>query len=405
MKNIINIYFIVTISCLFFPRKLVSQIEYKIDSIQTFDWDNALEWQLTVRDHYSYANGGNDFTNYNRLEKDSNTMQWENSFQQIRTFNSENNLDTEIFQFWDGTQWMNNSKSTYNYDTSQNNDVITHYNYIGNDWSLQGRQLMAYNQNNLIVETISQEWNSNASDFDNISRSTNTYDTNLISESIFQIWSTNTSIFENISKSVNTYEGNQIKQQDSYTWNNGNWNTTPNSCTIYTYIGPLVKTLRIQVNYGGGLENQSLTIYDYLNDNPIEITQQMWEDTGDGTFDWVNSNQQLFTYDINNQISTQISSVWGPSSTWDFNQKSIYYISETLAIPSENLDIGKVYPNPFSDELNILLKFPIENDGLLEIFDVKGKRMSKTELRQGVKSVKLNNSYLSHGLYFIKYNP
>ena len=100
MKKIIYTLCIVFINYLFFPDKLSSQIEYKIDSVQKFNWDNALEWQLNIRDHYSYANGGNDYTNLHSIKKDSITSNWENSFQQIRIFNSDNNLDTEIFQFW-----------------------------------------------------------------------------------------------------------------------------------------------------------------------------------------------------------------------------------------------------------------------------------------------------------------
>ena len=73
--------------------------------------------------------------------------------------------------------------------------------------------------------------------------------------------------------------------------------------------------IKIQVDDGNGLKNQSLTIYNYFNDNheeddnPVEIIQQMWKDTGNGSFNWVNSNLQTFSYDINNQVSMQVSSV------------------------------------------------------------------------------------------------
>ena len=327
MKKIIYRLCIVTFLLFMFPINLVAQNQQKIDSIHKLDWDNSLEWQLTVGDHYSYANGGNDYTNLYRLQKDSITLQWDNRFQQIRTFNSENNLDTEIFQFWDGTLWINNSKSTYNYDANENNDVITHYNHSDNGWSLYGRQLMGYNQNNLIIETTSQEWNSNTTSFDNKSRSINTYETNLISESMFQIWNADIGMYENKSKSVNTYLGNQIKQQDSYTWNkdDGEWNISPNSCSNYTYINSLIKTYKIQVADSTGLKNQSLTTYTYLNENPVEIIQQLWKDSGNGIFNWVNSSLHTYSYDSNNQISVQVSSIWSPSSAWEFYQKSIYF--------------------------------------------------------------------------------
>ena len=125
---------------------------------------------MKIRDHYSYTNGGYDFTSYYRLQKDDNTSQWLNIFQQIRTFNSENKLDTEVFQFWDKGQWVDNSKSTYTYDSNENNDTIIHYIHDGIAWSLQGKQLMTYNSNDLIVESVSQEWNLNTSEFDNLNR-------------------------------------------------------------------------------------------------------------------------------------------------------------------------------------------------------------------------------------------
>jgi hypothetical protein len=406
MKKNIYILYIVTISLFMFPLNLVSQNQHKIDSIHKLDWDNSLEWQLTIRDIYSYTNGGNDYSNLHRLKKDSITSNWENSLQQIRVFNSENNLDTEIFQIWDEGQWKDNSKSTYSYDSYQNNDTIVHYSYKDNNWCLKRRQVMTYNSNNLIVETIIQDWNLNTIEFDNKSRNINFYENNLISESMYQIWNNDEAIYENVNKSVNTYEGiiNLIKQQDSYTWNKdiGEWNISPNSCSIFTYINSLIKTFKIQVADSTGLKNQSLNTYTYVNENPVEIIQQIWKDSGDGIFNWVNSSLQTYTYDINNQVISQISSIWSPSSTWEYYQKSIYFTSGFLGIISENLDRCKVYPNPFNNDLNILLKTALDGDGILQIFDVNGKEISKIELRAGVKSIKLNNSYLSKGLYFIK---
>ena len=60
-----------------------------------------------------------------------------------------------------------------------------------------------------------------------------------------------------------------------------------------------------------------------------------------------------------------------------------------------------MYPNPFRDELNISFKSALKSEGVIQLFDMQGKEISKIELQQGEKSIKINNGYLSNGIYLI----
>lgn len=373
MKNIIFIFYIVSITLFFLPQKLTSQIEYRNDSIQHFNWDNSLGWQLAIRDHYFYDNGGINFTSIISIQKDFDNSLWLNNYQQIRTYNVEDKLDTEIFQLWNETQWLNNSKSEYTYDASGNNNVIIFYSHNGAVWSLVGQELKTYNDSNLVTESISQ------------------------------LWDLDSTLFKNTSRSVNTYSGKLFMQQDNYNWNITEWNSSPYYRAVYTYNGTLLNDIMFLNDIGSGLNNQTLVTYSYINDNFSEVVHQDWKDLGDGSFGWVNSNKQLYTYDINEQLKEIISYSWNPLLTWDSKQKSVYFISEgALSLSSVNLIIGKAYPNPFINELNITLKSSLESDGIIQIFDINGKELSKTGLKQGVKSIKMNNNYLTNGVYFVK---
>lgn len=364
MKKII-FTFCIAIIILLLPQISKAQTEYRLDSLQSFAWDHALlpdDWLMQVRWHYNYNNGGVNFTNLLQLIKDSGI--WLNSYQEIRTYNVDDKLESKIIQYWIGDQWVNFIKQEYTYDGSGNNDLITTYSPNGMDWILITQQLLTYNSSDLITEDITQQW--------------------------IGTWT-------NSQKITYTYDVDLLMQIEYYNWVVTDWAATANIRNIYTYnVSDQVETDTQEFNNGGGWLNASLQTYTYTGDNILDIITQFWNSA------WVNSSQQVHSYDVNDLPDEFIFNFWSESS-WMAQSKIIFFFNEVaLNVTTDNLFEGKSYPNPFNNELTISLKSALETKGTLQIFDLQGKELSKIGLNQGVKTIKLNNPYLSKGVYFIK---
>lgn len=366
MKKITFYFYITLISLFIFPQNFEAQ-EFKIDSVQIFIWNNPLpdDWSMQTRRHHTFDNGGINATNVLFLIKDNSTSEaWLNNLQIIITYTAQDKIESTTILFWIGTSWTNTSKTVYSYDGSGNNDVTTNYGPNGAGWLENSRTVMTYNSSDLITERIYQ--------------------------------SGNTSSWTNTSRVVYTYSEDKITE-DYYDWNVTEWSTTINTRTVSNYNSTLLIDITTLIDNSGVLENQGLSTYIYNGNNLDIVTYYSW----DGSV-WVASSRSRFTFDVNNTIIELIFELWS-SPDWVSSQKSVYFSSEAaLNISSNNLLKGKVYPNPFNNELNISLKTPLENEGTLQIFDMHGKEISKTELNQGVKTIKLNNPYLAKGIYFIQ---
>jgi len=373
MKKITSVLIIFYLTLLF-STNLKAQTEFKLDSIQQFNWNDPIlpnDWLMQLREHYTYANGGTNFTNSLRLVKDNdNSMTWLESFQQIRTFNVNDKLESEIFQFYNGSSWTNLSKSDYNYDGNGDNDLITYSNHNGSNWFITGQDLMTYNGSHLVLETTSQFYNSG------------------------------TMMFDNVSQYRNTYTGDLLMQNDLYQWDIllDNWEATPSNSFVYSYNGMLVSTITGLTDNGSGLENNSLTTYTYNGNNIETILNQIYNGSS-----WDDQSKSEFTsYDVNDLPLEIISYSSIAPATWLQQYKFNYYYSEAaLNVSSNELSGGKAFPNPFMSQLNITLKSPLVSAGTLSIFDIHGKEISQTDINQGVKFIEMNSQYLSNGIYFV----
>ena len=352
--------------------------EQKLDSLQYFRYDLPElpnDWLMQNRDHYTYDNGGTEYTSYTRLNKDNTaSMTWLESTQQIRTFNAQDKLDTDIFMYWDGSDWVNSSRSVYTYDASGNNNLITYFNFIDPDWIENGNTSNTFNGSNLIVETISQFINPA------------------------------TMLTENVGKEILAYSGDLLMSHEYYNWNTvaNDWDATAYFRNLYNYSGSLIDDITSQSNdgMGSGWINTSLIDYEYDGENINMQTVQTWNDLDD---DWEDSSQTRYTYDMNDQIIEVNTFSWIFPEFWIPNFRIIAYWSEAaLSITDKKLLDGKAYPNPFNSELNISLKSALETEGLLQIFDINSKEISKTELNKGTKYISMNNPSLANGIYFVK---
>ena len=112
MKNFTQLQIIVIIFSLsFYSTK--AQTEYQLDSIQQFQYDESfMSLQMKQRTHYSYDIGDVKYTGSIDSTKVSGI--WTPNLKLGITYNSDNNVKTEIYQTWDDiNQWLKLYRTDY----------------------------------------------------------------------------------------------------------------------------------------------------------------------------------------------------------------------------------------------------------------------------------------------------
>src|SRR5436190_1707398 len=98
---------------------------------------------------YSFRFLGNDHQIFFDLELNQSwdiaNNVWDNMFQNISTYDLNNNKSTEISQSWYGTSWDNVSKNEYTYDTNNNLTYELHLSWDGTSWSNDRKYTHTYN--------------------------------------------------------------------------------------------------------------------------------------------------------------------------------------------------------------------------------------------------------------------
>lgn len=402
MKNFTQLQIIVIIFSLsFYSTK--AQTEYQLDSIQQFQYDESfMSLQMKQRTHYSYDIGGVKYTGSIDSTKVSGI--WTPNLKLGITYNSDNNVKTEIYQTWDDiNQWLKLYRTDYEYDEFKNNTLLTYFNSLdGITWIETGKTTSAYNEANQIKSQIN-EFTDPLYMILSKDRILYTYEDGNNTLIEYEYWNSTSGKWEMNQKTVNTYDGNLIMQQDNFIWAGGpDWPETPQSRQLYNYISSDIYDITYQSDTGSGLTNRTKIFYTFNGIWPLEIEYKLWENN-----DWLEESKTIVDYDGNNNYSKVSIYI-----NWDSNLNSYallnteyrYFWSEAqpLGVSLKNLTIAKAYPNPFKNDLNITLPTFLDYEAKLQVFDVHGKEVSSTKLKPGSKLIKLENSNLANGLYIIK---
>ena len=81
--------------------------------------------------------------------------------------------------------------------------------------------------------------------------------------------------------------------------------------------------------------------------------------------------------------------------------------SATASISEENLFFTRVYPNPFIENLHILLELKISDFVTIDIFDLKGTLVNNIysgRMNSGIQRIYKNLEKLNTGFYILKIN-
>lgn len=211
-------------------------------------------------------------------------------------------IDTLVYTYWDGINWINNSRSinTYDADCRLNAVLIQNWNIGSSSWVNSYLTNYNYLSENYVSSTLTQNWNGTTSSWVNNYRKTITYDGS------FKV----VSIIDEVWFYYNAW-GNFIATTYKYD-NNG-----------------YVDSTLLQFAAGGGpFQNTTLIINVNNSDGTIQqTTNQNWNTI---TSLWENSNRYIFTYNNDKTINTEIAAIWNnTTSLWTDDQQQTYTYNGT----------------------------------------------------------------------------
>ncbi|QOD60763.1 T9SS type A sorting domain-containing protein [Polaribacter haliotis] len=356
-------------------------------------------------------------------------------------------LTSKINQSYDGVNWVNNSRSTYKYNSNNNltEDAYYNWNSINASWDLSGidtytynsqnklvtdtyenidsstgnpvdgyKTIYTYNSNNQIIESIDQERKNN--NWVNEFRSTFTYTNNKITGLLSEEWNGSSWVLvteaaqqDASSRIVINYGSNNLVSEFIYEeWNGSSWDL--DSRDTYTYNAINKQTQNISQDWNGtSYVNNYKSEYTYDGNGNLILEKDF--DFDNGTF--TSNYEESYTFDTSQLMSTIINpfkdrtgfaALTGEdtrfvnkiltSSTGANDRTTYYYNGETASVEDFVTLNFKAYPNPTSGVFTIdTANFEVEK---IDIFNVSGKKVFSTNQKQ------VDITSLSKGVYLLK---
>ncbi len=147
------------------------------------EWDGS-NWVDDYKDSHTYD------VNNNRIElllQDWDGSNFVNDYKYTFTYDGNNNMIEELYQTWDGSNWVNYIKETYTYDVNNNMMEVFVQNWGGSNWVNNTKITNTFDVNNNLIERLEQEWD--GSNWVNNTKITNTFDVNNnLIEQLVQYW-------------------------------------------------------------------------------------------------------------------------------------------------------------------------------------------------------------------------
>ncbi len=299
---------------------------------------------------------------------------WLNATKSSNTYDGNNNLTEVLFQSWDGSAWVNASKTSNTYDGNNNLTEVLIQSWDGSAWVNATKISNTYDGNNNLTEVLFQSWDGSA--WVNSFKTSNTYDgNNNLTEVLSQIW--DGSAWVNFSKSFYTYDGNNnLTEVLSQSWDGSAW----------------VNSLKTSNTYDG-------------NNNLTEVLLQSWSGSA-----WVNSSKTFNTYDGNNNLTEVLSQIWD-GSVWVNLSKTIYFYIPTgigqFGGEVNTYSLSSNYPNPFNPTTIIEYSLPQYGFVTLTVYDMLGREIAtlvNEEKSAGNYKFEYNAGDLASGIYYYHLN-
>lgn len=245
--------------------------DYSLNRICTYDTNNNMTDSINQRWNYTSNSWANSTkytftydTNINMIKKlyqlSSGGVGWINDRQWTYTYNSHNDIKSELQSYFDGSTWNSSNQILYTYDIYYNM-IKALEKVINGSWVNSYQTIWTYDTNNNIISQLYQYWNGNS--WENNIICSCTYDLNNNRTSVFQQnW--NGSAWENAFITYYTYNtNNNLIGEYRQSWVSGAWE---NWCEfIWTICGDNNNCMRTQnFNYwdnNSWVKNDSLITF------------------------------------------------------------------------------------------------------------------------------------------------
>lgn len=378
----------------------ISQSEFKVDSLHYETWvvSNS-EWDIITRDLYAYDNGGQKETNILRLDKVAGTM-WVNDYQFNKTYDANNNLETEVQQNWNSsmTSWENLSRHVYTNSTNDQVLVDRFEGYSANDWNVLNEHHHDYDIDGNMIEDIYKTFDYITSSLVNSTRETFIINDQRLVQTIHQSWRAFTGLWENAFRWDYIFDANNFKIRDERIgWtSSNNWGTQPTTQYLYTnYADGSVAEVTKQLFGTSGWQNTDRFTYTYDASGNIEYQTHLDWDTLNN--EWFYAGRNWFIYNSDGNLAEHVSQTYDETtSSWKHTFHILYYWSpeETLKVEDHSGPTIKLFPNPFTTHINLETLLPIDG---LSLYDLQGKQLLMSNTIET-----MDMETLASGTYFLK---
>ena len=389
----------------------------QIDSVLIVKLNSGADDEI-IKYYYTYDTVGN-------VAIETKTNYWKRSI----TYDSNEDIINELWEFWKNNQWVNDTYETHLYDSTGNIIFYINQRWIDSSWVNIYRVEYYYNSNWEMSSYLSEDWN--GSGWINSFRVTYTYDSNSVMISrLNQNWGGN--------------DWNGYTWRDTYTYDlDGNLIVHLSEDLINDQW---VKVLQWRYEYDQN-NNNILTFYDYWEDDKwkddYKWTQDfdnngnvIWylEEVYDSSH-WTNSIQTFSTYNsegyfifANSERWIESDSIWVPGNEGIFiydidgnrrryfgTEIKVYYHDESNDVITDkyhsyNFFLSQNYPNPFNPTTTI--KYSVIDryqrgsvSVKLKIYDLLGEEIAtlvNAKQRAGIYEIKFDASFLSSGIYIYR---
>ncbi|MDP2363977.1 MAG: hypothetical protein Q8M94_09440, partial [Ignavibacteria bacterium] len=159
---------------------------------------------------------GEGFLQVESISQSWDGTNWVNSSRSTNVYDAKNNRVQSTYQTWNVSVWENSYRYSYIYDVNNNQTEYAYQSWNGTAWVNSSRYLYTYNVNNDVTRQISQTWNGSA--WVDYSQYLYTYDLNNdLTLQLYQTWSG--TAWTDYSRRTYTYDSNHNQlEQVSQNW-------------------------------------------------------------------------------------------------------------------------------------------------------------------------------------------